>query len=124
MAKWTILKSDGYPEKRQSKLARGHETLIANVLANLETYLRALEFGTHPEQAKRFFSFVHDEKRGLVAIDQRPPKGGFQVRLYAFPQATANTLHVIAIGDKSSQEDDIRFCHRYIKEIENAQESK
>ncbi len=124
MKKWTVLKFDGYPEKRQSKLARGHETLIANVLANLATYLRALELGVHPEQVKRSIPFVHDEKRGLVAIDQRPPKGGFQVRLYVFPQATVSTLHVIAIGDKSSQEDDIRFCHRYIKEIENAQKSK
>lgn len=117
MEKWTLLKSDGYPEKRQSKLARGHETLVANVLANLAAYFKALELGTHPEQAKRAFPFVHDEKRGLVAIDQRPPKGGFQIRLYVYPQTDAGTLHVIAIGDKSSQEDDIRFCHRYIKEI-------
>lgn len=117
---WTILKSDGYPEKRQSKLARGHEALIANVLANFGSYLRALELGTHPEQAKRLFPFVHDEKRGLVAIDQRPPKGGFQIRLYVFPQTGPRTVHVIAIGDKSSQEDDIRYCHRYIKEIGDA----
>lgn len=120
MTEWAIAKADGYPEKRQSKIARGHELLIANVLANFEAYLRVLELGTHPEQAKRLFPFIHDEKSGLVAIDQRPPKGGFQIRLYVFPHIPTRTVHVVAIGDKSTQENDIRFCHRYVKEIENA----
>lgn len=116
---WNVLKSDGYPGKRQSKLARGHENLIGNILANFEQYRRVLEFGTHPEQAKRLLPFVHDEKRGLVAIDQRPPKGGFQIRLYVFPHLPSRTLYVTCIGDKSSQEDDIKYSHRFIEEVEH-----
>ena len=123
MTEWAIAKADGYPEKRQSKLARGHELLIANVLANFEAYLRALELGTHPEQAKR-----HRACRGSLRIlygsqrhnAERPPKGGFQIRLYVFPHIPTRTVHVVAIGDKSTQENDIRFCHRYVKEIEDA----
>lgn len=109
---WNILKSDGYPGKRQVKFARGHEKLIANVLANFDRYRRTLDFGAHPEQAKRLLPFVHDEKRGLVAIDQRPPKGGFQIRLYVFPHLPSCSIHVVCIGDKSTQEDDVKYCHR------------
>ena len=115
---WKILKADGYPAKRELKFGKKHERLVANVLANLKQYADTVSFST-PELAKRTLSFVHDEKKGLVAIDQRPPKGGVQLRLYVYPQHSSKFLHVIAFGDKSSQGDDIRFCHRYIQEIEN-----
>lgn len=115
---WTILKADGYPAKRELKLGKKHERLVENILANLRQYADTVSL-SNPEQAKRTLSFVHDEKKGLVAIDQRPPKGGVQLRLYVYPQVSARTLHVIAFGDKSSQSDDIRFCHHYIQEIEN-----
>lgn len=113
---WEIVKADIYPGNREKKFGKSYEGPLANTLANLATYQATLASGVKPEQAKRNLPFVHEEKQGLVAIDQRPPVKGVQLRLYLFPCEACAKIFVVALGDKSSQGDDIKFGHRFIKE--------
>ena len=116
---WEILIHDTYPGHRQKNLAKKHCREVTNVFLNLETYKTALEAGEHPEQLKRYFSFVHDEKRGLFAIDQRPPVKGFQLRLYIYPDMTQKKLYILIIGDKNTQSDDIQVSYKKLEELKN-----
>ncbi len=76
--------------------------MASNVFKNLATYIEVLNNGIHPEQAKRVLNFVHEEKKGLVAIDQRPPVGGPQLRLFLFPNFEIRQIHIIAIDNKQT----------------------
>ncbi|SRR6266478_6160339 len=96
----------------QKKLDRfkkkwAHE--MTNVFDNLDTFMEALNAGTKPEQLKQL-GFVHSEPLGILAIDQRGPGKGSklkQFRLYVFPEEDAEQLHLITLGDKDSQQDDL-----------------
>lgn len=85
----------------------------------MDTYKKTLDAGVPLEQAKRTLSFVHNEQKGLLAIDQRPPKGGVQLRLYIYPQEQAHVIHLTSIGDKHSQQKDIKVGHRFIQTLCN-----
>jgi hypothetical protein len=64
--------------------------------------------------------FLHPESMGILAVDQ---KGGGknlqQTRLYVFAEPQTQTLHLLAIGDKSNQSKDIQFCQRTVKNLRN-----
>lgn len=61
---------------------------------------------------------MHDEKKGLFAIDQRPPAGGFQLRLYVYPDYDKKVLNILTIGDdKNTQSSDIQICYKKIEEL-------
>lgn len=62
---------------------------------------------------------MHDEKKGLFAIDQRPPVRGFQLRLYIYPDFDNRILHVLTIGDKNTQSNDIQISYKKIEELKN-----
>ena len=52
--------------------------------------------------------FLHPEPHGMVAIDQRGGAGRLQeTRLYCYAQADTRTLHLLGVGDKSSQHADL-----------------
>lgn len=119
MSHWQKVVEDSYPGHKEKKFGKKHKSLVTNILANLETYLTLLQSGEHPEQLKRLLSFVHEEKNGLYAIDQRPPVKGFQLRLYVYPEVESSKLHVLIIGDKKSQSGDIKIAHKVIKELQD-----
>lgn len=88
------------------------------MLNNLDTYFGALQECGNPLQVTG--GFIHKESDGIKAIDQ---KGGGQkvklqqARLYVYPDLNTNTLYLLAIGDKTSQRDDINFCRSVVREI-------
>lgn len=88
------------------------------MLNNLDTYFGALKECGNPLQVTG--GFIHKESDGIKAIDQ---KGGGQkvklqqARLYVYPDINTNTLYLLAIGDKTSQRDDVNFCRSVVKEI-------
>ena len=61
---------------------------------------------------------MHNEPLGVVAIDQ---KGGgrnlAETRLYVYADVTTETLHVITLGDKRSQKNDIATCQTFVNEL-------
>lgn len=113
---WEMETTDIYPGNRAKKFGKSYEIPVGNMLSNLATYVATLAAGSHPEQAKRLLPFVHEEKQGLVAVDQRPPVKGVQLRLYLYPCMKCRKVFIVTIGDKSTQSEDVKCGHRFIKE--------
>ncbi|HEY3965717.1 MAG TPA: hypothetical protein VGM05_14260 [Planctomycetaceae bacterium] len=96
--------------KRLDRFKKKWAHEMTNVFDNLDTVVEALNAGTKAEQLKQL-GFVHSEPFGVLAIDQRGPGKGSklkQFRLYVFPEEDAEQLHLITLGDKDSQQDDIK----------------
>ena len=71
--------------------------------------------------------FLHREPAGVIAVDQ---KGGgaslAETRLYTLADNSAKVLHLIVIGDKGSQANDIQISREFaqLKEISQQNENK
>jgi len=113
---WDLYEADEYrPCYRYYEKKRPRE--LEAVLVNLQTYHRALVAGTNPAQVP--FRFVHQERfHGLVAIDQKGKGPNLaQTRLYVFPDTRAKCLHLLRIGDKNTQTEDLKHCRIYIERL-------
>ena len=87
-----------YTKKRPAELAA--------ILRNLERYMTLL--ARSPSARSIQAGFLHTEPHGMVAIDQRGGVGRLQeTRLYCYAQDDARTLHLLGIGNKSSQSADL-----------------
>jgi len=114
---WKCDLASCYSQSTADRISKKHPDEFKNTIKNLDTYIKTLEEGVPLEQAKRVLPFVHNEKNGLLAIDQRPPKGGFQLRLYIYPSESDHTVYITSIGDKQSQQGDIKTGHRFIETL-------
>lgn len=114
---WEFKIAPCYSKSTADHISKKHPQEFQNTFKNLDTYKKTLDEGVSLEQAKRTLSFVHNEQKGLLAIDQRPPKGGFQLRLYIYPQEPTRIIHLTSIGDKQSQQNDIKIGHRFIQSL-------
>ena len=87
-----------YAKKRPAELAA--------VLRNLE---RTMTLLAHSPAARSIHAgFLHPEPHGMLAVAQRGGGGRLQeTRLYCYAQADVRTLHLLGIGDKSSQSADL-----------------
>lgn len=113
---WEIEATDRFARRRK-KYERGNSAEIAAMLDNLDTYLSSLNQGGRPMQMFRH-RFVHNERRGVHAIDPSPLKRGYlALRLYVFPDERDSTLHLITLGDKQSQARDVQECVEYVEEL-------
>ena len=105
-------------EKRLKKLAKRHRQEAANTLTNLKAYLQSLRSGLKPQQIIR--GYVHPEPRGIVAIDESGPKNPQKaLRLYVYPEEGKELLHVLTIGGKDTQPDDIKHCEEFVEALLN-----
>ena len=87
-----------YTKKRPAELSA--------VLRNLERTMTLLANSPHPRTIQA--GFLHPEPHGMVAIDQRGGGGCLQeTRLYCYAHAGSRTVHLLGIGDKSSQSADL-----------------
>jgi len=112
---WTIERSDDYERRHRWYEKKRPRELLA-VLSNLDTYFETLAAGVKPLQIKA--GFIHPEPLGVVAIDQ---KGGgrnlAETRLYVYADIDRQVLHVITLGDKNSQRDDLAACRRFVTNL-------
>jgi hypothetical protein len=87
-----------YTKKRPAELAA--------VLCHLERDMALLSVS--PSARSIQAGFLHAEPHGMVAIDQRGGEGRLQeTRLYCYAQDDARILHLLGIGNKSSQSADL-----------------
>ena len=107
---WDVKNSDEYTRRLKRYLKkRPKETKFA--LANLESFLDALNTGTRPEDIR--VGFVHPEPCGVLAITEKGVgKGSIPLRLYIYPDAKGECLYLVTLGDKESQAADILFCKK------------
>jgi hypothetical protein len=103
-------------KRNHKRYAKNRPAELKAVLENLDKYLQSLQAGVKPLQIKA--GFIHPEPQGVVAIDQ---KGGVknlaQTRLYIFSDVEAETLYLIAMGDKNSQKSDIQACREFVNDL-------
>ena len=87
-----------YTKKRPVELAAVHR--------NLERYMLLL--ARSPSARLVQAGFLHPEPHGMVAVDQRGGGGRLQeTRLYCYAHNGSRTVHLLGIGDKSSQPADL-----------------
>ncbi len=102
-------------ESRLKRLYKKHPDETSDMLNNLDTYMQALKAGTKPVHIRA--GWIHNEPKGVKAIDQGRSKGRRQTRLYIYPDEKTRTVHLITVGDKKTQKDDIQDCNRYVDEL-------
>lgn len=117
MAEWFTQQIHRY-ENNLAYYEKKFPNELRAMLNNLDTYFGALKECGNPFQATG--GFIHNESDGIKAIDQKD--GGQktklqQSRLYAYPDTNTNTLYLLAIGNKTSQRDDVNFCRGVVREI-------
>jgi hypothetical protein len=83
------------------------------VADNLDMFLKSLNDGRSPKPF--VFGFLHEEPSDVIAIDQRGASTKVGVtRLYVYPSVATETLYLLTIGDKQTQNDDIQLCKRMV----------
>ena len=108
---WRQVLTDEFA-KRFKRWPKKHRRELAAMLGNLQTVLSALQAGSTVESL--VFGFVHREPSGVLAVDQKSGGAGLkQCRLYVYPHVDEQILHVITMGDKNSQTDDIRVAKAF-----------
>jgi hypothetical protein len=114
---WKLEASERY-EARHRRYEKKHPRELAAVLKNQATYLAALKVGTNPLQIK--FGFVHPERQGVVALDQKGGGGSLaQTRLYVFPDTEDRVLYQVTLGDKNTQKEDLEYCDWFVSYIKD-----
>lgn len=109
---WSVEPSDEYL-RRHKRFEKKRPRELAAMLHNLDVFTQALQSGAKPQNAK--FGFVHVEPLNVLAIDQKGGGAGLaQARLYVYAHTETLTVHLLTIGDKQSQSDDIAFCKEYV----------
>ncbi|VGO17006.1 hypothetical protein PDESU_05600 [Pontiella desulfatans] len=118
---WGLAKAEGF-DNNFKKFARKHRAESAAVMANLETALAVLN-ETNNVQAVRELSFSRKEPDGILALDSRGAKRertGTKLkttRLYIYTVEINSTLYLLRIGDKDSQQQDLKTCRNAIRRI-------
>ena len=117
---WTANPATDRYRARRSFYAKKHWRELENLDLNLAEYLAALELNK-PMQIRRFYSFVHEGyPEGIYSIDQRR-KGSAgnlaETRLYVYPEVEVTILHLLTIGDKNTQKDDVQFCKECVQSL-------
>ena len=114
---WNIISTDKY-ERRYKQYEKKHPNELKAILNNLDTYQKTLNLLNHPKLINA--GFIHPEPKGIIAIDQ---KGGSQkvklkqTRLYLYPDSENKIVHLLTIGDKNTQKEDILFCKNEVEKI-------
>jgi len=108
-------------QTRIKRFSKRRDREVIAVMDNLDTYHKALDEGAKPLQVK--FGFMHFEPMGIVAIDQKGGGRSLQeTRLYVYADIITSIIHVILLGDKNQQGDDINFCRRFIQNLRKSTE--
>jgi hypothetical protein len=122
---WKYVFTDEYGNKHRKLEKKGWERELAAALANLGRYLEALEQGSKPKQIQG--GWIHPEPMDVLALDERggrkkegggnKSKGLRLIRLYIYPDPRDCLLHVITVGTKETQSDDIAVCKTYVSAL-------
>lgn len=115
MTAWTIQKSPFFAG-RWERYEKNHPAECIAMMDNLDRFLVALNSGVPLLQIRG--GFIHQEPAGIKALDQPGGQGKLkQSRLYVYPDGKRRTLHVISVGDKSSQKRDIQEARDYVRPL-------
>ncbi len=90
---------------------------------NLNRYLSQLNAAKNPQCVHA--GYLHPEPKGIVAVDQSAGGPSLQeTRLYLYPCNENNVLHVITIGNKAEQSEDIKLSGHFADRIRKTLEPR
>ena len=118
---WGLAKAEGF-ENSYKKFSRKHGAEASAVMANLETALTVLN-ETNNMQSVRELNFARREPDGILAVDSKGAKRkrtGTKLKaaqLYVYAVEIDSTLHLLRIGDKDSQAQDLKTCRKMVRKI-------
>jgi hypothetical protein len=111
---WEILPSSQY-EKDRKWYNKKRPNELAAVLNNLDRYMEQLNIAPNSRSVKA--GYLHDEQRGVVALDQRPVPHIQVTRLYTFADDDTRELHLITIGNKDTQPNDVKVSADFVDDL-------
>lgn len=118
MAAWNLTPTEQFV-KDQTWYARKHPRELEAVLNNLNRYLAQLNHAKNALCVQA--GYIHPEGKGVVALDQKGGGTSLQeTRLYAYADDSTKVLHIITIGNKNTQDSDIKLAHSYLETLKTA----
>lgn len=110
---WQLVPTEEFG-RRLRRHVKKHPREAKFTLDNLDTFKRTLDAGTHSQQIR--LTYVHPEPGGVLAITERGAgKNAIPLRLYVYPDNESRILHLLTLGDKASQHEDILSCKAWVK---------
>lgn len=115
-----LLPSEVY-KRRLKEYCKKHPEELKRCFDNLDKYLEYLNIGIKPGLiTKSHLGSLHIEPHGIRAVDQKGGGGKLkETRLYFFTEEETKTVHLITIGNKNSQSEDIKETKQYLKKIKS-----
>lgn len=92
-------------EERLQELQEKHRDSVAYVLGKLKVVMEALQNGGKLQNIR--YKFLRHERDGVYAV-RCSARGMRPIRLYIYE--SPRTIHLLTIGDKNTQNDDIAWC--------------
>jgi len=109
---------DGCIDKKGiEKYGKSHPREVELCFKNLSKLMLMLKSGITLQQAMHS-GFFSDEGEDVYRIGQER-KGMRETRLYIFARITGGRIKVLKIGDKSTQQKDVRWCHQWVREFKS-----
>jgi hypothetical protein len=103
-------------EKDQKHYSKKRPNELSATLNNLQRLLSILNTGKKPGTFQA--GFIHEEPGGVLAVDQKGGGKNLQeTRLYTFPDSETETLHLITIGNKKNQSNDIQLAKHFAQSL-------
>ncbi len=115
MNAWQIEPTDQFTADK-AWYAKKHPRELEAVVNNVARYMSQLK------QAKNALcvqaGYLHPEPHGVVALDQKGGGAALQeTRLYVYPDGEKRILYLITIGNKNTQQDDIKLASRFVESL-------
>jgi hypothetical protein len=114
---WKINSATDDYDKRRRWYEKNRPRELGAINENLAKYLAALNNGAKPLQIKD--GAIRSEGGDVYRISQHGSTFGklAETRLYVYPDVEASVLHLLTIGDKRTQSEDIQFGKECVKAI-------
>lgn len=105
-----------------SRFAKKCAAEYDSLFANLEKIMRLLRAG---HKIGGFsIGFFRSEGDGVYRIGQTSVRAARESRLYIYPDEAKRIMHILTVGDKKTQQDDINEAKRAVKHIKSQPEQR
>jgi len=108
--------------KDQARYQKKRPRELAAVFRNLDRYLKHLRLVPNSRVVQA--GYLHPEPGGVLAIDERGGGRLQATRLYTFADDQRKLVHLLAIGDKRSQNSDLEYCRQAVKVLRSRESQK
>jgi len=104
-----VVKHDYADKNRFKKYSKKHRNEVVSCTRNLAHLEKFLNDGGTLQQAMTF-GYFGSEGNDVYRIGQTGLRSAKETRLYIYAKITGPEIQVLTIGDKDTQQDDIKNC--------------